>query len=162
MAYEVFTPKSFVVLHTKETAHLLDVVYQYSNVQLDSFYHHPFAEDPSIDIYRALEASLAHFPDRKFRTAIELTGGKKTMGGALSIAAGVLGIDLLYIDYDSKGYMPEFRKPRPESIYIHLVGNPMSLPIDLFGNVEIENAISFLTLANTMLVTNCLSKLQKD
>lgn len=146
LTYKFFMPEVFVVLHTKETEHLLDMVCQYGNIPIASFYHQPFSEDPSIDIYRALETSLKHFSDGQSRKAIELTGGKKTMGGALSIAAGILDIDLLYIDYESNGYMPKFRKPKPESVYIHLVGNPMRLPIDLFGNIEIEKAVSFFNI----------------
>lgn len=144
LTYKFFLPEVFVVLHTKETSHLLDIVCRYANIPLASFFHQPFLEEPSIDIYRALEASLKHFSDSKSRKAIELTGGKKTMGGALAIAAGILDIDLLYIDYRS--YMPEFRKPKPESQYIQLVGNPMRLPVDLFGNIEIENAITFFNI----------------
>jgi CRISPR-associated protein (Cas_Cas02710) len=146
LAYRFFMPEVFVVLHTKETEHLLDIVCKYGNIPIASFYHQPFVEEPSIDIYRALEMSLKHFSSSQSRKAIELTGGKKTMGGALSIAAGILDIDLLYIDYESDGYMPQFRKPKPESVYIHLVGNPMRLPIDLFGNIEIENAVSFFNI----------------
>jgi CRISPR-associated protein (Cas_Cas02710) len=146
LAYKFLMPEVFVVLHTKETEHLLDIVCKYGNIPLASFYHQPFVEEPSIDIYRALETSLKYFSNGKSRKAIELTGGKKTMGGALSIAAGILDIDLLYIDYESDGYMPQFRKPKPESVYIHFVGNPMRLPIDLFGNIEIENAISFFNI----------------
>lgn len=146
LAYKFFMPEFFVVLHTKETEHLLDIVCKYSKIPQSSFYHQPFGEEHRIDIYRGLEASLKYFPNSKSRRAIELTGGKKTMGGALSIAAGILDIDLLYIDYENGGYMPQFRKPKPESVYIHLVGNPMKLNIDLFGNIEIEKAIDFFNI----------------
>lgn len=144
LTYQVFNPEIIVVLHTKETAHLLDTVCYYAKIPTASFFHEPFLEEPNIDIYRALEASLRRFSESRCRKAIELTGGKKTMGGALAIAAGILDIDLLYIDYQS--YMPEFRKPKPESTYIHLVGNPMRLTVDLFGNIEIENAVTFFNI----------------
>jgi hypothetical protein len=66
------------------------------------------------------------------------------MSGALAIASGLLDIDLMYIDYSK--YMPEFRKPRPESTYIQLVGNPLKLPVDLFSEVEIERAVNFFNV----------------
>lgn len=69
------------------------------------------------------------------------------MSGALAIASGILDIDLIYIDYTK--YMPEFRKPRPESTFIHLVGNPLKLPIDLFSEVEIGRATEFLNIGRS-------------
>jgi hypothetical protein len=83
---------------------------------------------------------LKRFP-RGSKVAIELTGGKKTMSGALAIASGLLDIDLLYIDY--LDYMPQFRKPRPESTYIQLVGNPLKLPVDLFAEVDMQRSVNF-------------------
>jgi len=143
LAYQFARPETLVVLHTKETARFLESVVRHTKVPLASFFHEPFVEEPSTDIYRALEAALKRFP-KDARIAIELTGGKKTMGGALAVAAGILDIDQLYIDY--KEYMPEFRKPKPESTYIHLVENPMKLSVDLFGGIEIDRAADFFNV----------------
>lgn len=143
LAHQFTKPDTFVVLHTAETARFLETVVKYTKVPLSSFFHEPFVEDPSIDIYRALEAALKRFP-KDARIAIELTGGKKTMGGALAVAAGMLDIDQIYIDY--KEYMPRFRKPKPESTYIHVVENPMRLSVDLFGGIEIDRAADFFNV----------------
>ena len=143
LAYKFAAPDTFVVLHTKETEKFLETVARYTHVPLASFFHEPFVEEPSIDIYRALEAALKRFP-KGARIAVELTGGKKTMGGALAVAAGILDIDQLYIDY--KEYMPRFRKPKPVSTYIHLVENPMRLSVDLFGGIEIDRATEFFNV----------------
>lgn len=143
LAYHFTRPQKFVVLYTEDTAHLLSKVLKYTRVIPSAFFHEPFSEQPSTDIYRALDLALKRFP-KDYRIALELTGGKKTMGGALAVAAGVLNIDLLYIDYEK--YMPEFRKPRPESTYIHLVENPLSLSIDTFGSVELERAVDFFNV----------------
>jgi hypothetical protein len=143
LAYQFIRPDSIVVIHTEETKHYLDNVVTYAKIPAASFYHESFTELPATDIYRALEAALKRFP-KGSRIAIELTGGKKTMSGALAIAAGVLNIDLIYIDYTK--YLPEFRKPRPESTYIHLVGNPLKLPVDLFSEIEINRAVSFFNI----------------
>lgn len=143
LAYQFVKPETLVVLHTEETKSFLDTVVKYAAVPMASFHHEPFVEKPNTDIYRALEAALKRFP-KNARVAIELTGGKKTMSGALAIAAGVLDIDLLYIDYTN--YMPQFRKPYPESTYIHLVGNPLKLPVDLFSEIEIKRAVTFFNV----------------
>jgi CRISPR-associated protein (TIGR02710 family) len=143
LAYQFVQPKTMVVLYTEETKHLLDTVVKLAHIPQYKFFHEPFREAPYDDIYRALNAALKRFP-KDARIAIELTGGKKTMGGALAIASGMLDIDLLYIDYQE--YMPEFRKPKPKSTYIHLVGNPLKLSTDLFGNLEIRRAVEFFNI----------------
>lgn len=143
LSYLFAEPDNFVILHTKETKHLLETVVKYTKVPFANFYHEPFTEIPNISIYKALEKAIQRFP-KGAKIAIELTGGKKTMGGALAVAAGMLDIDLFYIDYSE--YMPEFRKPKPESSYIHLVENPMKLSIDLFGSIEIEKAVEYFNI----------------
>lgn len=158
LAYQFTSPKAFAVLHTKETAQLLDQVVRYTQVPIASFYHEPFEEEPSRDIYLALERALRRFP-RGARIAIELTGGKKTMGGALAVAAGMLDIDLIYIDY--RDYMPAFRKPMPSSTYIHLVENPMKASVDLFGGLEIVRALEFFNLGKLEAAEELLSEAAK-
>ena len=143
LAYQFIKPKTFVVLYTEATKHLLDKVVKLTDIPLYNFFHEPFREVPHDDIYRVLYAAIKRFPQNA-RIAIELTGGKGAMGGALAIAAGVLDIDLLYIDYHE--YMPQFRKPKPNSTYIHLVGNPMKLSTDLFGSLEIKRAVEFFNV----------------
>jgi CRISPR-associated protein (TIGR02710 family) len=143
IAHQFAQPKTLVVLHTAETAHLLDTVVQYTKISVASFFHEPFVEEPSRNIYIALERALGRFP-RGSKIVIELTGGKKTMGGALAVAAGMLNIDLLYIDYED--YMPNFRKPKPASTFIHLVENPLGASVDIFGGLEVVRALEFFNL----------------
>lgn len=113
-------PKALVVLHTPETAGLLEIVSKYADIPRSSFFHELFFEEPYTDIFRALELARKRLNGKKI--AIELTGGKKTMGSALAMAAGVLDIDVLYIDYQV--YIPEFRKPKPESTFFRVMKNP--------------------------------------
>lgn len=120
LTYHFIQPKSLVVLHTPETAGLLDTVLKYTNIPKSAFFHEVFVEEPYTDIFRALELARKRLKGNKI--AIELTGGKKTMGSALAMAAGILDIDLLYIDYHT--YMPEFRKPKPESTFFRVMKNP--------------------------------------
>ncbi len=143
LAYRFLQPKKLAVIHTEATTRFLGAIRKYAQVSDDSFSSECFSETPDVDIYRALKDALKRFP-KGSRIAIELTGGKKTMSAALAIACGILDIDLIYIDYTE--YMPEFRKPRPESTFIHWVGNPLKLPIDLFSDVEIGRSSKFLNV----------------
>lgn len=118
LTYHFIQPEKLVILYTDETGKLLDVVREHTKIPSSSFFYEPFSEQENTNIYQALEASLKRFSEG-LNIAIELTGGKKTMAGALAVTAGILNIDLLYIDYTE--YMQEFRKPKPESTYIHSV-----------------------------------------
>ncbi|MCW6053714.1 hypothetical protein K4039_27610 [Lyngbya sp. CCAP 1446/10] len=144
LAYQFCQPEKFIVLYTEESSTYLEKVVNYSKVPIYSFFHEKVIELPSNKgVYQALEAALQRVP-KGSRVAIDLTGGKKIMSGALAVAAGVLDIDLIYIDF--RDYMPEFRKPKPESSYIHLVTNPMKLSIDIFGDIEITRAVDFFNV----------------
>jgi Csm6 6H domain len=138
LAYRFATPKTLVVLHSEATNKFLDDVVDYSGIAASAFFHEPFDEHSSVDIFHALERALKRFP-KTAKIAIELTGGKKIMGGALAVAAGILNIDLLYIDYTQ--YNSTYRKPPPASTYIHLVENPVKTSLELFGTPELDKAI---------------------
>lgn len=142
LSYLFAKPKNFVILHTKESEHLLETVLKYTKVPLADFYHEPLFSDTNV-VYKALEKAIQRF-SKEEKIAIELTGGKKTIAGVLAAAAGKLDIDLFYIDYFE--YMPAFKKPKPESSYIHLVEHPMKLSIDLFGGIEIKRAVDYFNL----------------
>lgn len=94
----------------------MDTVLKYCGVPTSRFYHEEFLHDREHigDIYLALKRSLARFTTCG-RIAIELTGGKKTMGMQLANAAAALrhntgiDVDVVYIDYDE--YLPMYRRP---------------------------------------------------
>lgn len=120
VAYRLLQPDDFVVLHTPETAKFLEVVRDRSGVPLAAFHHEPFLHDDehTDDIFAALSKAVGRFPQNA-RIAIEMTGGKKTMGVQLATAVAALkhtanrSVDVVYIDYDN--YLPRYRKPAPES-----------------------------------------------
>jgi hypothetical protein len=120
LAYRLIQPKTMVILHTKETVRLLDVVRDRTRIPLQELFHESFLHDDEHvdDILIALRNALLRFPPSS-KIAIEITGGKKTMGVQIASAAASLGddfktdIDIIYIDYDD--YMPRYRKPRPET-----------------------------------------------
>jgi len=127
-------PDQLAILHTKETHTYLSTVRRYVDLPADRVIAEEFDKSSTEDLYRALNLLLARF-DRKARVALELTGGTKPMGGALQIAAAVFDIDAIYIDYDK--YIPDLRKPRPESVYIRLMENPLKTWFNLLRPVHL-------------------------
>jgi len=120
VSYKLLEPKEFVVLHTPETAKYLEIVRRRSSVPTEQFHHESFLHDDehTDDIFAALSKAIARFP-KDCRVAIEMTGGKKTMGVQLASAVASLKyvaqreVDIVYIDYDK--YLSRYRKPEPES-----------------------------------------------
>ena len=153
LSYKILEPKKLIVLYTPETKPGLDRVFKYSGIPLGSFFHEEFHHDSEHidDIYLALKLALSRFSPGD-RIAIELTGGKKTMGSQLSIAAGILEestkikVDVCYIDYDK--YLPEYRKPLPESTRLLLIENPLSTPYRLFGRIDLGEIRTKEIIAN--------------
>ncbi|MBL7792662.1 MAG: hypothetical protein JNK77_10085 [Saprospiraceae bacterium] len=141
LAYKLLTPQKLVILHTPETEKNLDTVLKYSGIEAKNFFHESFLHDEEHidDIYLALQKAMSRFK-KGSKVVIEMTGGKKTMGTQLAIAAGVLeqklevNIDVCYIDYDK--YIQEFRKPEPETIRLLLIKNPLAAPYKIFGNID--------------------------
>lgn len=137
----LLNPDRMIVLHTPETEEFLEVVKEYSGLPLTKFFHEPFLHDREHvdDIYVALKKALARFR-KGDRVAIELTGGKKTMGVQLATAAaairrtGEVIVDVVYIDYDD--YLPQYRKPVPESSRLLVIPDVPATVASVFGSYE--------------------------
>ncbi|MBO1514344.1 TIGR02710 family CRISPR-associated CARF protein [Metabacillus bambusae] len=68
-------------------------------------------------------------------TAIDITGGKKSMGSNLAISGVYSNIDILYVDHDI--YIDSLRKPFPGTERIVKLENPLNV----FGDYEAEKGI---------------------
>lgn len=134
-------PKKLIILHTPETENFIGVAKKHSGLPSSKIKSEKFLHDDEHidDIYLALKKALGYFKPTD-RIAIELTGGKKTMGIQLSNAVAALrhnqkmSVDVVYIDYDE--YMPKYRKPVPETSRLLIIGDPPASAQNVFGNVE--------------------------
>jgi len=136
LTYHLLQPSSLVILHTPETAAFLDVVRDRTGIPLRSFHHEAFLHDDEHvdDIFVAFGKAIARFASDS-RLAVEMTGGKKTMGVQLANAVAAMrytadrAVDILYIDYDR--YLPEYRKPAPESSRLLVLPRPPETAISV-------------------------------
>lgn len=134
-------PEKLIILHTPETENMFDIIKIHSQIPIRNIWSEKFLHDEEHidDIYIALKKALVHF-DANDRIAIELTGGKKTMGVQLSNAAAALrhnlkiSVDIVYIDYDE--YLPKYRKPVPETSRLLIIGDPPALAYSIFGRIK--------------------------
>jgi hypothetical protein len=141
----LLNPLTMVVLCTPETVAGLKVVRQYAGLAHERLHHEIFLHDAEHvdDIFLALERALARL-DRSKPIALELTGGKKTMGMQLSSAASTLrhsrklDINVVYLDYDD--YLPQYRKPRPESVRLLVLKNTVEPALGILGRADPDTA----------------------
>ncbi len=90
------------------------------------------------EIYRCVKEFLRESGVDSKRTAIDPTGGKKSMSVAAGLAGFLEGVPLIYVDngeYESAG-----RAPVPGSEYPRLLTNPL----EVFGDAELERIRSLL------------------
>ncbi|MFC2146297.1 hypothetical protein ACFLRT_02945 [Acidobacteriota bacterium] len=136
-------PKSILIMHTKETENLIGTIKKYlpsyvEKIESIRFLHDDQNQD---DIFRAFNLALRKLNGSK-SIAIELTGGKKTMSVQVASAAVAVSYatkrnyDVLYIDYDD--YMPEYRKPRPESSRLSILPNPFKDNLHLWQEMRVS------------------------
>jgi hypothetical protein len=91
------------------------------------------------DVYLALGKALLRL-DQSRPLAIELTGGKKTMGMQLASAVSALrhrlklDISVIYLAYDD--YLPQYRKPVPEAVRPLVLEDPAAPAYDIFGRPD--------------------------
>lgn len=120
LACRLLRPEHLAVLHTRETEPFLEIVRKHCGISISHFYHESFLHDDehTNDIFASFDKLISRFPSQ-MHLGIEMTGGKKTMGVQLATAVAVLkhvsgrSVDVIYIDYDE--YLPQYRKPVPES-----------------------------------------------
>lgn len=134
LATQILQPKKLVVMHTPETERFLDIVRDNVSIPAAHFHHEQFDHGPNSTnaIYEALTRGLVKI-ERDEKIIIEITGGKKFMAIQLGIAAALLekrrgfSIDLCSVGYDK--YLPEYRKPIPETSFLEILDNPIDAPL---------------------------------
>lgn len=83
--------------------------------------------EDEVEIYEAVKKFLAEHPGDPRRVAIDVTGGKKSMGMAAGLAGFLVGCPLVYVDY--LGYSN--RIPTAGTEYPRLLSNPLEVLGDL-------------------------------
>jgi len=127
-----FNPKKHYFICSNETEKTIDTVVDF--LGLKSSQYEKFKVNPTeiSDIYKTIKDIV--IKNNLSDVLVDITGGKKSMAGAASLAGSMLYADIGYVDYLK--YNEQKRKPEPKTEYPVILENPLRY----FGDIEIDRA----------------------
>ncbi len=155
--HELVKPEKHFFICSPETERTIDRVV--SELQLKSSQYGKSIVNSSdiLDIYKKMKGILQRIGKNNWpKILIDITGGKKSMVGAVTTIGQLLHIDLGYIDY--KEYLITQRKPRPGTEFPIILYNPL----EVFGDVEIDKAKAFFNAYHFEKAADILSVLHEQ
>jgi CRISPR-associated protein (TIGR02710 family) len=137
MWIRAFQPEKVFFITTPNTTKNINEIAIKSNLRFDQVKYYEVNSSGSTEIYEQIKniIYMDKLENSLQEIAIDITGGKKSMVSGCTLAANYLGIDVLYVDYET--YNPQFRKPQPGSELPTILEDPL----EVFGDRELERGI---------------------
>lgn len=123
LAARLCEPKTLILLHTEETSALVAAVRRHCGVAPERIICETFSKHALDELHRVFSRAVEKCFAPTDRLGVDVTGGTKPMAATLHIAAALMDIDTLYLDYEI--YRPKYRKPDPETVYLSMIPNPL-------------------------------------
>ncbi len=114
-------PERVFFLHTAQTEKYLDEIVEKTGLKPSQFDKYLIRETDPLDIYQKVFDTWDKW-ERSKNLAVDITGGTKSMAGALAMAGAPLALPLIYVAAGE--FVPERRKPKPGTEYLELLPNP--------------------------------------
>lgn len=152
---KLLAPQKILFLYTKASEEYLDKVVKYCDLNQARYKKSIVHETEPLDIYREIKKAYLDWnkPEKIF---IDFTGGTKAMSVAAAMAGVMIGVQLLYVG--STNYLVDFRKPDPGTEKLFYIDNPLKV----FGDIEIEKALTLFGEYNYAGAAERLSTLKED
>lgn len=133
-----FQPDKVFFITTENTVNKINDIAIYGRLRFDQVKHYQANNTDSVEIYQVIKniIEMDRLENELNVTAIDITGGKKSMVSGCTLAANYLGLDALYVDYNT--YNPDFRKPQPGTELPTILKDPL----EVFGDRELDRAKS--------------------
>ena len=141
LSIQLFKPKRILFLYTPNTERFIDKVIKFCRLKNSTYDKRMVREGEPLDVYREIKTAYLAW-NRPEKIYIDLTGGTKAMSSAAAMAGALIDVQLVYVG--TNDYLIDFRKPKPGSERIQYIGNPY----EVFGDLEIEKAITLLKRYN--------------
>ena len=138
---KLFTPNRILFLYTNKSEETLNKVVQYCKLLPEKYEKAIVSEVEPVDIYREIKKAFLKW-DKPPRVYVDITGGTKAMSSACALAGTLIDIQMIYVS--STDYLVDFRKPNPGSERLNYIENP----IIVFGDMEIDKAVSLFATYN--------------
>ncbi|WP_226679069.1 TIGR02710 family CRISPR-associated CARF protein [Mesobacillus jeotgali] len=133
-----FNPKKVFFICSPNTEAMVDMIAEKTNLRPTQMKYYIVNSSDTLEVYekikRIKEEEKLEFT--RENTAVDITGGKKSMVSGCTLAANMLGLDILYLDYSE--YNPDMRKPKPGSE----IPKKLDDPLEVFGDRELQRGIT--------------------
>ncbi len=138
MLIRAIKPEKVFFICSKESEKKVDLVVEKTAIRASDMRIKLVDTENVTEIYTTVKGIIEEnkLQDKLKQLAIDVTGGKKTMGIIAAMAGSYLGVDSLYIDY--KEYHSEYRQPVPGTEYPVILKDPL----EVFGDREREQGIT--------------------
>jgi CRISPR-associated protein (TIGR02710 family) len=133
-----FQPKKVFFICSPDTEKFVDIIADYTDLRPTQMKYHVVNSSDTLEVYEKIKKIMEEEKVNFTRgdTAVDITGGKKSMVSGCTLAANNLGLDILYLDNET--YHSEFRKPQPGSE----IPKKLDDPLEVFGDRELQRAIT--------------------
>ena len=139
MVQEAFGPEKVFYIATKDTESKINLLYEFNKLPISSIEHEILNNNVTPEkIYEVIRDKIKKFFDNQRNVVVDITGGKKSISGGALLAAHLLKLPVVYVDY--KKYLPEVRKPMPFMEFIHVFEPPETI----LSDVEEEKIVALL------------------
>ena len=146
LAIVLLRPKEVLLIHSPETkpqvVRISQQVYRFLKEAPPLLIPKEVESSQALEVYRAVKEQWQNWQKLGIRTAVDITGGKKSMVSGASQAAAILNLDVFYMDHYR--YDSEARRPVSGSEYLHQLPNPM----EVLGEVEYGKAVELFRSLN--------------
>lgn len=152
---KLLNPRRVLFLYTEKSEQYLDKVVKYCALNAARYEKSIVHETEPLDIYREIKRAYLKWnkPEKIF---IDFTGGTKAMSAAAAMAGAMIGVQLLYVGCTN--YLADFRKPDPGTEQLFYIDNPL----EVFGDIEIEKALTLFGEYNYAGAGERLASLKED
>ncbi|MGF7399151.1 TIGR02710 family CRISPR-associated CARF protein [Thermoanaerobacterium thermosaccharolyticum] len=154
LTIKALKPKRVLFLYTEDSLKNLDEVIKWTNLLPSQYVAEEIVKDDPVDIYRVLKKVYVDRWGSPVKTAIDFTGGTKSMSAGIAMAGAYFKIDLIYVasEYNSK-----MRKPKPGTEELKFVEDPYHV----FGDLEKDKAIALFNKNEFVSAYNIFSDLEE-
>lgn len=151
LSLSLLKPQWVHVLCTKDTANSLESISKITGYSHPRITHEIIDKSNPIQIYQKVYQQWEKWKGLK-SLAADITGGTKVMTSSLSMAAAILGIDLMYVDHDITKFDAGLKRPKPGSEFMRILENPYVVlgveeekkAIELFRRGDFDGAARLL------------------
>ena len=150
-------PKKVYMIASNESGEYLDIIYKHSGIDMQNFNVKKTDTGEPESVYQIIKqiSSEELTEEEIHNTALDITGGKKSMISSATLAANYLNLDAVYTDF--KKYDKLEGRPEPMNETPVLLKDPL----EIFGDEEKKQAIERFNGKDFMMAAEMFQRIKE-